>query len=98
MLLRKEMFGLAQTKKKKSTSRFGARDIKLGELTLKMTEDETVTLTVNIIKVTYTTFKYIDDEEAIKEGYSCSNQLKNILRKLYPEIENDSVVTLIEWE
>lgn len=96
--LRKEMFPALKNGRKTSTSRYGKRDIKVGDKAVfVMTENERIRFPVEITKVSYCTFDEITEEEAIKEGYSSLEELKNALIKIYKPADSD-VFTLIEFK
>jgi hypothetical protein len=98
LLLRREIFGKVLDGSKKSTSRKGKRDIIKGELLFKMTENEAEQVCVNVNNVRYLPYCEISEEEAIKEGYKSLSDLKEILTKIYGEIDPNEIFTFVEWE
>ena len=96
--LREEIFNKALDGSKKSTSRLGIRDIKPGSLKLVMTEDESKFTIVEAISCKLIDFKSITDQEAILEGYKTAEELKNILIEIYGPLNEDDVLTLVEWK
>lgn len=98
LLLRQSIFGLVTSGKKTSTSRKGKRDITKGLLLFKMTEDETVQTVVNVTDVKFVEYKDLTDTEAKKEGYERLEELKAVLNKIYGDIPENEIFTLIEWE
>ena len=98
LLLKKEIFELAASGVKKSTSRKGKRDIKCGLLTFKMTEDENIQLVVNVTKVDFKPYSQISDAEARKEGYASIGELRDVLTKIYGIINDDELFTFVEFE
>ena len=96
MKLREEMFPLLGNKKT-STSRYGYRHVKVGEeILFVMTEDESVTFSAIVTKVTHCEYKDLTEEEAIKEGYASLEELKAVLERIYYPADNDTI-TLIEF-
>ena len=98
LLLRETIFGKVLDGSKKSTSRKGKRDIVNGELTFKMTEDETQQTVVNVTDVRYLPYCEITEDESRKEGYESLADLKDILVKIYGEIADDELFTFVQWE
>lgn len=98
LLLKSEIFGLVEAGIKHSTSRKGKRDITCGLLLFKMTEDESIQTTVNVTSVRYTPYCKISDEEAVKEGYKSIQELRDVLTRIYGEIDDNELFTFIEFE
>ena len=98
LLLREEIFDKVLDGTKKSTSRKGRRDIVVGPLLFKMTEDESVQVVRNVVGVRYCAYKEITDDEARKEGYTSLADLQNILERIYGVIDPNELFTFIEWQ
>lgn len=97
--LNKNRFNSVVAGFKKGTSRLGYRPIKLGELLLVMTEDETQSFFVNVVFVKHCLFKDVDIFEAQKEGYSSLEEMKDTLSEIYKKVIKDSdEFTLVRWQ
>lgn len=95
--LREAAFPKLYTGEKTSTSRFGYRHFSVGEnFTFVMTEAEYETFNAVVTNVIYCAFKDLTEEEAIKEGYSSLNELKEVLERIYHPSEDDTF-TLIHF-
>jgi hypothetical protein len=95
--LRKEMFEHLLNGSKKSTSRFGLRDVKVGEeLIFEMIEDNTMVHKTVVTDVIICKFSDLTEDEAKKEGYNSLKDLKEALVKIYNPVEND-IFTLIHF-
>lgn len=97
LLLRREAFWQVANGSKKSTSRRGKRDINLGPMVIKMTENPAETLIVDVIGVDYCLLGNITNDEAIKEGYESIDALRYKLECIYGELPEDEEFTLIAW-
>ena len=92
------MFPALKNGTKTRTSRFGKRDINVGDKAVfVMTENEKVKFPVVITGVSYCKFFELTQEEAIKEGYSSLEELKSALIKIYNPFDDD-VFTIIEFK
>ena len=69
--------------KKTSTIREGHRDIVLGPLILKATEDETDTIEVDVTKVVHTQLSHLSEEEVQTEGFASLADLMKELHQIY---------------
>ena len=94
--IRQEMFPLILSGKKTSTSRQGLREIEVGQELRFLSADGDIADTV-VTNVEYCKFEELTEEEALKEGYSSVDELKDVLRNLYA-IESDPNFTLIEFK
>lgn len=96
--LRKEIFLLLESGKKKSTSRLGHRDITVGdELVFVMTEDENIMYKTVITSVKYCKYCEITEAEAFNEGYNSLDELKEALSRIYNPSDED-IFTLIQFQ
>lgn len=86
--------------KKTSTIRLGFVFINNESLTLTFVQKPE--LTIKILKIDYSKcLKDITDSDAVKDGFENSESLKNELLKFYPNITDDSQVTIFYfrvWE
>lgn len=96
--LRGDMFPALRNGKKTRTSRFGKRDIKVGEKAVfVMTENEKIKQPVEVTGVYYCKYFELTEDEAKKEGYSSLEELKTALDKIYHPEPNDDF-TIIEFK
>lgn len=97
MKLRKEIFNKLLDGSKKSTSRFGERNVHTGDkLVFEMTENPETKYETVVSDVFCTTFSEITEEEAILEGYDSLASLKNALVKIYNPKDSD-IFTIIRF-
>ena len=54
--------------------------------------------TVKITEVRYTAFKCLTEEDARKDGFASLEELKSALLKHYPDLRDDSSLTIIFFE
>lgn len=97
LLLRKEIFADVFSGKKTSTSRQGKRPVMPHQKLRLITPDESVSVDTTVKSVTYCKFNELSLEEAIKEGYSSVEEMKEVLKGIY-DIDKDENFTLIEFE
>ena len=95
--LRKEMFPAIFSGEKTSTSRQGIRLIAPQEELKLIAIDESVSVNVIVTNVYQCKFDELTVKEAIKEGYSSLEELKDTLKMLY-NIEKDDNFTIIEFK
>jgi tRNA(His) 5'-end guanylyltransferase len=96
--LRKEMFDMVVAGAKKSTSRLGERDVKIGDkLILEMTEDESVKYETVVTDVIICHFNDLTEEEAKLEGYESLREMQYALEMIYGPNHED-VFTLIHFK
>ncbi len=81
--------------KKKSTIRFGERSINKGKCILSTND---IVLAVEVTGVKYKKYQELDMMDAELEGYSSVEELKNELSKYYSDIQEQDVMTIIEFE
>lgn len=95
--IRKKMIPLIPTGNKTSTSRKGIREFKcLDKLIFVATEDHSCTVDTIITGVQYCKFNELTEAEAIAEGYSSLEELKEVLKELYNPVDDDAF-TLIKF-
>ena len=95
--LRKKMFAEVFSGKKTSTSRQGYRPIVPENELRLVAPDGSVSVDVIVTDVKHCKFDELTLEEAIKEGYSSLEEMKEVLKNLY-DIEAEDNFTLIEFE
>lgn len=95
--LRKEMFPAIFSGKKTSTSRQGIRPIVPQQELRLIAPNESVSVDVLVTSVNKCKFDELTIEEAIKEGYSSLEELKDTLKVIY-DIEKDDNFTIIEFK
>lgn len=98
LLLVSSVFSLVNEGVKKSTLRKGRRDIRTGPLTFKMTENENCTVKVNVLNVSYLPFSEISEKHAKSEGYDSVDELKNVIRQIYGDVNESEVFTYVEFK
>jgi len=85
---------------KKITVRLGFKDYKVDKAVFVLTsENDKATLAVvkNIKKIQWKTLLQLTKEEIEADGYKDLNDALNGLRRFYPEIGLESLITVIEW-
>lgn len=92
-------FSLCVENKKKATLRLGKREV---DANLTIENKETgETLSVEVIKTSTMLAKEAYEDQTVLQllGYQNNpGKLSEVMKKHYPEITNDSVVTLITWK
>jgi len=83
--------------KKVSTIRLGKRKYSIGEVVELIVENKTFAK-AKIKNVEYLTLKELSEEDARKDGFESKRKLLKALKKHYPKIKENSVVTRIEFE
>ena len=78
---------------RKSNKRFGT-----GETVKAIFPGTDLEITVIITDAGYKQFKYIDDEDAEREGYSSAQELKEALLEIYPRLDNFDRVYYYRFE
>lgn len=53
---------------------------------------------ISVERVYYKRVYELTDEDAVKDGFSCREELMKELRKVYPDIKDDEWVTIIEFK
>lgn len=95
--LRKEMFPAVLSGKKTSTSRLGDRPIVPLQEVRFIAPDNSISVVVIVTNVTQCKFNELTSEEAIKEGYSSLEELKDTLSNIY-HVKEDDNFTIIEFK
>lgn len=86
-----------ETGVKNLTVREGARAYTLGPAMLVCSLKQWC-LDVNIVEVNQLFLRELDLETIQRNGYESLTKLIEYLRKWYPDINKDSIVTVIKWE
>ena len=90
-------YDLVLAKKKTSTIRYGY--VLFNDIETTLTFGSKPTLNVVIKKLDYSkTYGTIDNKDAEKDGYKSLEELKNDIKKYYPEIKEDSPLTIIHFD
>lgn len=82
---------------KTTTVRNGIREYKPG-VYKAYTPDKSKHITIHINRTEVTTFGKISDETAKTDGYTNADELKDDLLKFYPQLTQDSPVTIVYFE
>ncbi|WP_082641498.1 ASCH domain-containing protein [Bradyrhizobium yuanmingense] len=80
--------------RKTSTVRLGKRNYELGDSVLISREHR---IPIRILSVTYSLVRGLDGSVAKTEGYNSLDELKEELRYFYPDIDDDSEVTVVRF-
>ena len=89
--LRKEMFPAILSGNKTTTSRYGFRDISIGDnIKIIASEDDDVFVHAIVTNVYYLDYNEFDEEEARNEGYETLEELKAVLEKIYNPTDCDT--------
>lgn len=90
-------FEFVLAKKKISTIRYGY--VMFNDVVTTLTFNSKPSIKIVIKKIDYSkTFCDIDNADAENDGYDSLDKLKMDIRKYYPEIEEDSPLTIIYFE
>lgn len=84
-----------RTGRKRSTVRIGKRNFDLGPLGLQ-SQDEKIEVTVT--DVSHKKFKDLSVGDAMEDGFDDLDGFKKILKQIYPELKEDSELTVIKFE
>ncbi|QCK15712.1 ASCH domain-containing protein [Mangrovivirga cuniculi] len=84
------------SKTKTTTIRIGY--VIFNDITTNLTFNSKPTIKAIIKKLDYSkTFRALDKNDAVNDGYESVDKLKNDLKKYYPDIEDDSPLTIITF-
>ncbi len=89
------MIAAIENGKKRATIRKGRKVIGPGLLVLS---DGKSSIAVRIKSSICKSFKNLTDEDAVLDGYRNKNELAKALRKIYPDLRDRSLVTIIKFE
>ena len=82
---------------KVGTARKGQRKIELDKLLLTATRNTEKPCVVDVERVSYTKVKDITDADASMDGYATAKDLVNVMRKYYPDIDENETITIIRF-
>jgi hypothetical protein len=82
---------------KQCTIRAGRRDVPLGPMRFEETNG-TRAACVNVTDVRHKLLRELTDEEARVDGAKDAPEMKNALRQFYPDLTEDSEITLVFWD
>jgi hypothetical protein len=80
--------------RKLSTIRSGIRNYERGTAMLRSPAGHVV---VNITAVHHKRFSLLQEEDALRDGFSSIADLRTALRSFYPSIVDDDLVTIVEF-
>jgi len=92
--LRENMFDDVRNNIKIATLRNGKRDYELGSTILYGNEHGN-TVFIDVNKISYMRLKDIIDADAQQEGYEKRDDLINIMKDIYKDITDESIVTQV---
>lgn len=96
--IRHSLFVKIANEQKKSTSRLGERDVKVGDkLIFRSTDDENFAYETTVTDVKVCKFSDITEEDAKMEGYVSLEEMTTSLKSVY-EFDENSVFTLIKFK
>lgn len=96
--IRSTLFTKIANGEKKSTSRLGERDMKVGEaLVFRATDDENLVYNTTVDSVKVCKFSDITSEDANLEGYSSLEEMTDSLKAVY-DFDENSMFTLIRFK
>jgi len=79
---------------KKTTIRLGARNYRLGPATL---HSESQDINVRITGIRVAALSSLTENDAISDGFLSLESLRHRLRDFYPDISDESVITIVEF-
>jgi hypothetical protein len=82
---------------KKITIRLGKRDYKK-ERTILCCPKTSWCTQRNVTEVTHSTLKEVSDAVAQEDGFKDNADLKSKLNEYYPDVSDDSEMTIVRWE
>ena len=85
---------LFDNNKKRSTIRFGWREVETGAGILYVPKTENMKV-IDICAYSYTKYKHLKREDALTAGYASLKEMKDSLAEGYPNLEKDSEITII---
>jgi hypothetical protein len=84
-----------RTGRKRSTVRIGKRQIERGPLEFKSRDQS---LVVTVTEVSHKRFQDLSLGDAMDDGFDDFEGFKAILKRIYPELKEDSELTVIRFE
>ena len=97
MKLVNEYLDLVRSGTKTQTVRYGIRNIQLGKLELVDPKHDKNRVAVEVNEVSYLRYGNVDDDMAVSDGFKNKEELTKALLKFYPDIDNESEVTVIKF-
>lgn len=89
-----EYFPLVASGSKTSTARFGDRDFPIGRALLR---GRSAQVQVTITNLRKRHFGDLDQNDARRDGFGSVEEMQAALRKFYPGISADDVLTIVEF-
>lgn len=96
LMLAEDLFPALVTGQKTVTIRTGDRDIKLGKLRFASTEGR-IPVDVDVYRVTKTYMCELSDDLAQRDGAANATEMFEAMKRFYPNINWDSVITIVEF-
>ena len=93
--VRSELLRLLKAGKKRATVRRGSRHVRPG---LLLVSDGRESMVVRVKASVCKRFSHLSDEDAELEGLEDSGALRQLLKEVYPELRERSLVTVIRFE
>ncbi len=97
LIIARDYVGALEDGKKKSTIRYGTRAVSPGEPVRFTDKNDTYVFTSTVNRVTYLKAKDLTDADARKDGFKNRNELLEALEVHYPQINDNSTVTIVEF-
>lgn len=91
-----EYFDLLVSNQKSSTVRLGIRLYEPGPVIV--TDGGKRQITHNVSRICITRLNQLTEKDAMRDGFNSLDELQSVLRKLYPNITQKSVVTVIYFD
>lgn len=95
--LREDMFENVRKRIKIATLRNGKRDYVLGDTILYGNEHKNAVF-IKVTEINYKAFREITDADAQQEGYTKRDELIAVMKDIYKDITDDSIVTQVFFE
>jgi hypothetical protein len=92
--MKREFLNLIRDGRKKTTIRLGSRDIGLGPLTLLSGRQK---LDVQVTAAMRKTVAELTDQDAQNDGFFSLSELRNALRRFYPQMKENDLVTIVHF-
>lgn len=97
MKLADDLFEKIEDHSKGVTIRSGWRNVDAGPLTFEAVNGTVKDVTVNVNGLSWLRFREITDELAWRDGCENAQELKDLMRRFYPDMHDDSPITVIHF-
>lgn len=98
MALADDLFPSLEAGEKICTIRAGKRDFENGPLTFYTSSRNGHQVTVNVTEVRHKTLGELTDAEAQMDGASTAQEMAQALKRFYPDINADSMITIVIYD